>query len=80
MLFISSTQHEQPTDLIQMCVHRRTGSNCIVLLLCLSLFSYIANLIIASVQIAHRGGLLIANQKFVNSRKTCKSQLLDSRN
>ena len=34
----------------------RTGFNCV---LHLSLFSYIANLIIMSVQIAHRGGLLI---------------------
>ena len=39
--------------------NRRTGFNCVVQLLHLSLFSYIANLIIASVQIAHRGGLLI---------------------
>ena len=51
---------------------------------CVCLFlGYIANLKIASAQIARRDGLLIeyiANQKFVNSRKTHNSQLLDSRN
>ena len=36
--------------------YRRTSFNCI---LCLSLFSYIAKLIIVSAQIACRGGLLI---------------------
>ena len=39
--------------------HRRTGFNCVVYLLRLSLCSCIANLIIAFAQIAHRGGLLI---------------------
>jgi len=46
-------------------------------------FSYIVNLVIASVQIARRSGLLIeyiANQKFPYSRKTRDSQLLDSHN
>ena len=37
----------------------RTGFNCVVQLLRLSLLSYITNLIIASAQIACRGGLLI---------------------
>jgi len=49
----------------------------------LSLFSYIAYLIIASAQIAHRGGILIeqvCESKFANSRKTHNSQLSDSRN
>ena len=39
--------------------YRRTSFNCVVQLLCLCLFSYIANLIITSAQIARRGGLLI---------------------
>ena len=39
-------------------LYRRTGFNCIVLLH-LSLCSCIANLMIASAQIARRGGLLI---------------------
>ena len=55
----------------------RTGFNCV---LHLSLFSYIANLIIMSVQIAHRGGLLSLRIKTANSRKTHNSQLLDSHN
>ena len=38
---------------------RRNLFNCVVWLLRLSLFSYIANLIIVSAQIARRGGLLI---------------------
>jgi len=36
----------------------------------LSLFSYIANLVIASAQIAHRGGLLL---EWVCESKVCKS-------
>ena len=39
--------------------YRRIGFNCVSYLLHLSLYSYIANLIIAFVQIAHRGRLLI---------------------
>ena len=37
----------------------KKGNDCVVYLLRLSLFSYIANLIIVSAQVARRGGLLI---------------------
>ena len=40
-------------------LYHRTGFNCVVELLHLSLCSCIANLIIASAQTARRGGLLI---------------------
>ena len=45
--------------LLELGQYRRTSFNCVVKLLCSSLFSNIANLTIASAQIARRGGLLI---------------------
>ena len=63
--------------------YRRTGINCIVQLLRLSLFSYIVNLIQYNCVCANctQGwAIKFANQKFANSIKTCNSQLLDSCN